>query len=94
MTKFTVILAAAMLAIGFAPAATAVCRDGEIALGSTNGVSHAFDCLPLLSLTTVVDRMNTGSMLTVAITSPTAAIMVVFVEIMALRLSTAIASEC
>ena len=38
--------------------------------------------------------MNTGSMLTAAITSPTAATMVVFVGIMAPPLSTAIASEC
>jgi len=41
MTKFTAILAAAILAISFAPAATAVCNDGEIALGHTVHVSHA-----------------------------------------------------
>ena len=43
MTKFTAILAAAMLAIGFAPAATAVCNEYEIGIGYTPGsdVSHA-----------------------------------------------------
>ena len=39
MTKFAAILAAAMLVVGLAPTGNAVCNNGEIGLGSTNGVS-------------------------------------------------------
>lgn len=43
MTKFAAIFAAAMFVIGFAPAGQAVCNNGEIGLGNTNGVSCDID---------------------------------------------------
>ena len=40
MTKFAAIIAAAVLVVGFAPTGNAVCNNGEIGLGVTNGVNY------------------------------------------------------